>query len=52
MDYVELTDQTIESMRDRDPDEPIAMINLLKFRDVADPDLGLGATSGLSLIHI
>ncbi|GIT68570.1 MAG: hypothetical protein Ct9H300mP26_2570 [Acidimicrobiales bacterium] len=33
MDYVELTDQTIESMRDRDPDEPIAMINLLKFRD-------------------
>ena len=46
MDYVELTDQTIESMRDRDPDEPIAMINLLKFRDVADPDLGLGAISG------
>ena len=46
MDHVELTDQTIESMRDRDPDEPVAMINLLKFRDVADPNLGLEKTSG------
>ena len=46
MNYVELTDQAVESMRDRDPDEPVAMINLLKFRDVADPNLGLEMTSG------
>ena len=46
MDHVALTDQAIESMRDRDPDEPVAMINLLKFRDTADSDLGLGSISG------
>lgn len=46
MDHVALTDEAIESMRDRDPDEPVAMINLLKFRDTADSDLGLGPISG------
>jgi len=46
MEYVELDEEAIESIRGRDLDEPIAMINLLKFHDVADPTLGLGATSG------
>ena len=46
MDYVDLTEEAMESIRGRDLDEPIAMINLLKFRDVADPALGLEPISG------
>ena len=51
MNYVELTDQAVESMRDRDPDEPVAMINLLLV-DVADPNLGLEMTSGCALVPV
>ena len=46
MEYVDLTEEALESIRGRDLDEPIAMINLLKFRDIADPDLGLGPVTG------
>ena len=46
MEYVDLTEEALESIRGRDLDEPIAMINLLKFRDIADPDLGLGPITG------
>jgi len=46
MDYVDLTEEAMESIRGRDLDEPIAMINLLKFRDVADPTLELEPISG------
>ena len=46
MDYVDLTEEAMESIRGRDLDEPIAMVNLLKFRDLVDPALGLGTMSG------
>ena len=46
MSRVELTERIVASMQDRDPDEPVAMINLLKFRAVTDPELNMGTLSG------
>jgi uncharacterized protein (DUF1330 family) len=46
MGYVDLTEEAMESICGRDLDEPVAMINLLKFRDVTEPTLGLGPLSG------
>ena len=46
MSHVELTEQMIDSMRARDPDEPVAMINLLKFRDITQPEADISSISG------
>ena len=46
MSHVELTEQMIDSMRVRDPDESVAMINMLKFRDVTQPEADMGSISG------
>ena len=46
MNHVTPTPEAIESARRRDPEQPVEMINLLKFADRADPALGLGDLSG------
>jgi uncharacterized protein (DUF1330 family) len=46
MNHVTATPEAIESVRRRDPEQPVEMINLLKFADRADPALGLGDLSG------
>lgn len=46
MNHVNAMREAIESVRKRDPEQPIEMINLLKFETCADPTLGLGNLTG------
>jgi uncharacterized protein (DUF1330 family) len=36
----------LAAMRDGDPDEPVIMLNLLNYRDVAEPGFGVDGLSG------
>ena len=59
-EYIEINEDAWASIKQRDPDETIYMINLLKFRDTVEEGLGVDGRKGrdvwmnkyLSLIHI
>ena len=46
MGHIEINDQALEQMRQADPDEPVVMLNLLKFREHALTGLGVDGMSG------
>ena len=43
---IEVDDQPLEQMRQADPDEPVVMLNLLKFRERALTGFGVDGMSG------
>lgn len=46
MGHIEVDDQALEQMRQVDPDEPVVMLNLLKFREHALTGFGVDGMSG------
>ena len=45
-EYIEINQDAWASMKERDPDETIYMINLLKFRDTVEEGLGIDGRKG------
>ena len=45
-EYIEINEDAWASMKQRDPDETIYMINLLKFRDTVEEGLGVDGRKG------
>ena len=43
--YIEINEDAWASIKQRDPDETIYMINLLKFRDTVEEGIGVDAVS-------
>lgn len=46
MPHVHKNDDALAAMAEGDPDEPVVMLNLLKYRDVAQPGHGVENMSG------
>ena len=46
MGSVDFEAQALEAMESGDPDEPIVMLNLLRYRDTAEPGHGVDGMSG------
>ena len=46
MQHVDIDEQALADMGEADPDEPIVMLNLLKFREVALDGFGVDGMSG------
>ncbi len=46
MGHVHTDYDIIEQMRTADPDEPVVMLNLLKYRDIAEPGHGVDGMTG------
>ena len=46
MGNIEVDDQALEQMRQADPDEPVVLLNLLKFRERALTGFGVDGMSG------
>lgn len=46
MGNIEVDDQALEQMRQAEPDEPVVMLNLLKFRERALTGFGVDGMSG------
>lgn len=46
MGVVELDNEVLEAMASGDPDEPVVMLNLLRYRDVAESGHGVDGLSG------
>ena len=46
MGMVDFNAEALEAMAGGDPDEPVVMLNLLRYRDVAQPGHGVDGLSG------
>lgn len=46
MEAVDFDSEALEAMAGGDPDEPVVMLNLLRYRDVAEPGHGVDGLSG------
>lgn len=46
MGMVHFDAQALEAMADGDPDDPVVMLNLLRYRDAAQPGHGVDGLSG------
>ena len=46
MEHIDPNPEALDEMRAADPDEPIVMLNMLKFRDVALSGFGVDGMSG------
>ena len=46
MGQIETNETAVAAMVDGDPDEPVVMLNLLNYRDLAEPGFGVDGLSG------
>ncbi len=46
MGQVHKNPEAMDAMAQGDPDEPVVMLNLLRYRDVAEPGLGVDGMTG------
>jgi hypothetical protein len=51
MTHVEANDAALDAMRLLDPLEPVVMLNLLRFRDVALDGFGVDGMTGSQAYH-
>ena len=52
MSHIEATEKGLSGMQKGDPDEPLYMLNLLKFRDEAQPGAGVDGLSGQDAYNV
>lgn len=52
MEYLHADADRLKQMADGDPDEPVVMLNLLKYREVAESGFGVDGLSGQAAYRI